>query len=41
VYNPDVPVVEQAQIQVDRTTLPPLPGLEGHRSVEFILKRKS
>src|SRR4051795_4633229 len=41
VYNPDVPVVEQAQIQVDQTTLPPLPGLEGHRSVEFILKRKS
>jgi len=41
VYNPDVPVPEQAQIQVDETTLPPLPGLEGHRSVEFILKRKS
>ena len=39
VYNPDVPVAEQARIQVDRTTLPPLPGLEGHRSVEFILKR--
>jgi LmbE family N-acetylglucosaminyl deacetylase len=39
VYNPDVPVIEQARIQVDRTTLPPLPGLEGHRAVEFILKR--
>ena len=41
VYNPDVPVIEQARIQVDRTTLPPLPGFEGHRSVEFILKRES
>jgi LmbE family N-acetylglucosaminyl deacetylase len=41
VHNPDVPVAEQARIQVDRTTLPPLPGFEGHRSVEFILKRES
>lgn len=41
VYNPDVPVIEQARNQVDRTTLPPLPGFEGHRSVEFILKRAS
>jgi LmbE family N-acetylglucosaminyl deacetylase len=41
VYNPDVPVLEQARKQVDMTTLPPLPGLEGHRSVEFILKRES
>ena len=41
VYKPDVPVIEQARIQVDRTTLPPLPGFEGHRSVEFILKREA
>ena len=41
VYNPDVPVIEQARKQVDMTTLQPLPGLEGHRSVEFILKRES
>lgn len=41
VYNPDVAVIEQARIQVDRTTLPPLPGFEGHRSVEFILKREA
>ena len=41
VYNPDVPVLEQARKQVDMTTLPPLPGFEGHRSVEFILKRES
>jgi APA family basic amino acid/polyamine antiporter len=34
-------VIEQARIQVDRTTLPPLPGFEGHRSVEFILKRET
>ncbi len=39
VYDPDTPVIEQARRQVDRTTLPPLPGLEGHRAVEFILKR--
>jgi LmbE family N-acetylglucosaminyl deacetylase len=38
-YDPDTPVAEQARIQVDRTTLPPLPGFEGHRAVEFILKR--
>ena len=41
VYDPTMPVIEQAQIQVDRTTLPPLPGFEGHRAVEFILKRQS
>lgn len=40
VYNPDVPVIEQARKQVDMTTLPPLPGFEGHRAVEFILKRE-
>jgi LmbE family N-acetylglucosaminyl deacetylase len=40
VYDPDTPVEEQARIQVDRTTLPPLPGLDGERSVEFILKRQ-
>lgn len=39
VYNPDVSALEQARNQVDRTTLPPLPGMEGHRAVEFILKR--
>lgn len=41
VCNPDVPVLEQARNQVDRTTLPPLPGMEGHRAVEFILKRQT
>jgi LmbE family N-acetylglucosaminyl deacetylase len=41
VYDPTTPVIEQAQIQIDRTTLPPLPGFEGHRAVEFILKRQS
>jgi LmbE family N-acetylglucosaminyl deacetylase len=41
VYDPDTPVLVQAQTQVDRTTLPPLPGFERHRSVEFILKRES
>jgi LmbE family N-acetylglucosaminyl deacetylase len=41
VYDPKTPVLEQARIQVDRTTLPPLPGFEGHRAVEFILKRES
>lgn len=39
VYDPNTPVAEQARIQVDRTTQPPLPGLDGHRSVEFILRR--
>lgn len=39
VIDPDTPVREQARKVVDMTTLPPLPGLEGHRSVEFILKR--
>ena len=39
VYNPDVPVLEQARKQVDMTTMPPLPGLDGERSVEFILRR--
>jgi LmbE family N-acetylglucosaminyl deacetylase len=39
VLDPETPVVEQARAQVDRTTLPQLPGLEGDRSVEFILKR--
>ncbi len=38
--DPDTPVQEQARIQVDQATLPPLPGLEGHRAVEFILKRQ-
>lgn len=38
-YQPDVPVLEQARRQVDMTTLPPLPGFEGNRAVEFILKR--
>ena len=41
VYDPDTPVIEQARKQVDMTTLPPLPGLEGDRSVEFILRRQS
>jgi len=40
VIDPDTPVREQARKVVDMTTLPPLPGLEGHRSVEFILKRE-
>jgi LmbE family N-acetylglucosaminyl deacetylase len=39
VLDPETPVVEQARKQVDMSTLPPLPGFEGHRSVEFILKR--
>ncbi len=39
VLDPDTPVQEQARQQVEMTTLPPLPGLEGHRAVEFILKR--
>jgi len=39
VLDPDTPVHEQARKQIDMSTLPPLPGLEGHRSVEFILKR--
>ena len=33
--------MEQARKQVDMTTQPPLPGLEGDRSVEFILRRQS
>ena len=40
VLDPDTPVREQARKVVDMTTMPPLPGLEGHRSVEFILKRQ-
>jgi hypothetical protein len=40
VLDPDTPVVEQARNQVDMTTQPPLPGLDGDRSVEFILKRQ-
>lgn len=39
VYDPDTPVVDQARKQVDMTTLPPLPGLQGERAVEFILRR--
>ncbi|RDH74448.1 PIG-L family deacetylase [Mycolicibacterium moriokaense] len=39
--DPDTPVRDQARKVVDMTTLPPLPGLEGHRSVEFILKRET
>jgi LmbE family N-acetylglucosaminyl deacetylase len=39
VIDPDTPVRDQARKVVDMTTLPPLPGLEGHRAVEFILKR--
>jgi LmbE family N-acetylglucosaminyl deacetylase len=39
VLDPDTPVLEQARKQVDMTTQPPLPGLDGDRSVEFILKR--
>lgn len=41
VLDPDTPVAEQARKVVDMSTLPPLPGMEGHRSVEFILKRES
>lgn len=41
VYDPDTPVLEQARKQVDMTTTPPLPGIDGERSVEFILKRTS
>ena len=41
VLDPDTPVREQARKVVDMTTLPPLPGFEGHRSVEFILKREA
>lgn len=40
VLDPDTPVLEQARKQVDMTTQPPLPGLDGDRSVEFILKRQ-
>jgi LmbE family N-acetylglucosaminyl deacetylase len=40
VLDPDTPVAEQARNQVDMTTQPPLPGLDGDRSVEFILKRQ-
>ena len=39
VLDPDTPVEEQARRQVDMTTQPPLPGLEGSRSVEFIMRR--
>lgn len=39
VYDPDTPVIEQARKQVDMTTLPPLPGIDGERAVEFIQKR--
>ena len=41
VLDPDTPVLEQARKQVDMTTHPPLPGLDGDRSVEFILKRQT
>ena len=41
VLDPDTPVLEQARKQVDMTTQPPLPGLDGDRSVEFILKRET
>jgi LmbE family N-acetylglucosaminyl deacetylase len=41
VVDPETPVREQARKVVDMTTQPPLPGLEGHRSVEFILKRQT
>jgi len=37
--DPGTPVLEQARRQVDMTTSPPLPGIEGERSVEFILRR--
>lgn len=40
VLDPDTPVREQARRVVDMTTTPPLPGLDGDRSVEFILMRE-
>jgi LmbE family N-acetylglucosaminyl deacetylase len=41
VLDPKTPVHEQARKQIDMSTLPPLPGIDGHRAVEFILKKES
>lgn len=41
VVDPETPVREQARRVVDMTTQPPLPGLHGDRSVEFILIRRT
>jgi LmbE family N-acetylglucosaminyl deacetylase len=38
VLDPDTPVLEQARNQVDMTTTP-RPEFDGHRTVEFILRR--
>ena len=38
VLDPDTPVEQQARQQVDAST-PPRPEFDGHRTVEFILRR--